>query len=243
MSAPQPFGSHVGFHLIAAELLPLCFTLEDSFQLHGMSWIVWDVDNQDFYEKRDLYRCSIVAAHECDILDRSIPFGNLHERVSTQVFFSAQDFHQILAFQPIQKDLSALPCKEARVFLTSIEGDEPSVGPVGSIEVAVPFMSFRKVTDRARYGAARHGKRVVTLHPSLLYIKAALLTLEQCIEHESDLIRRQAFVHHHERLQQMRNIRSEWMHQHKQYVGIASYSKDTYIVHVGIHPSIYQEAA
>jgi hypothetical protein len=206
---------------------------------YGVCWILWDVEQQAFYEQRDLYRCRVVAVHEYDILDRVIPYGDLRQRESLPIFFSAHELRQSLATDSKSEPV----CKKAQAFITNIPGDGLGTSPVSTIDVAVPFSTFCQLADRVRDDATHHGKHVVTLHAYLFYLKAVLFTLGEQIQHEPDPARRRTLIHQRKRIQQMRSIRSQWRDQHKQYVSVEQHSHDTYIVHVGLHSSIYEKVA
>lgn len=243
-----------GYHLLRAEALPLHFwqssddsletvtrleELRDSMQSYGVCWIIWDAEQESLYQARDLYRCSIISVAAYDILDRGIPYGDLHERASLPLFFSASEFEQILETSPFQQQ----PITEARAFLISTSGDKPGNEPEDFIEVMVPVTAFCAVADRARSGAVQRGERTVLLHRYFLYLKAALLALHQGLKQETDPELKQALAHQLKQLRHMRDIRDTWKHQHKQYIHVDHHSQDEYIVHVGLHSSLVQEAA
>jgi hypothetical protein len=244
-----------GYHLLAPEAVPLRFwqtqgedqetiaclrALQCSLQDYGVCWVIWDTQQQAFYEQRDLYRCSIVTVDEYDILDRAIPYGDLRNRASLPIFFSAQEFQQIMALDSHKQEPA---CKKACAFVTDIPGDGLGKSPIGTINVTIPSTTFCRVVESAREDAAQRGKPIVTLHAYLLYLQAALLVLDEQIQHEPDRARRRTMIQQREQLQRMRAIRSQWRHQHKQYVEVSQHSHDMYIVHVGLHPSVCQQVA
>ena len=101
-----------GYHLIDPAALPNGFwqttdedqetitrikILERSLQRYGVCWLVWNADKKALYERRDLYKCTVVRVVEHDVIQgNAIPCGDLRRRESLPIFFPAAQFWQII---------------------------------------------------------------------------------------------------------------------------------------------------
>lgn len=228
-------------HLLPSEGIPVCvqpdITLRESLERYQACWLIWDEHKQAFYEDRDLYFCQLVPVDECDFLkERILPSSDLHLRTAYPIFFSASEFAATLEYQ-CERTPKAGPMPIP--YFIRIPGDGDGDDPVSTLEVTVPFAVIEQVAAREQRKAHLRGRRQARLYPSLLFLRASLVALQEQLQSACDQEQRSALSADIMHVRKVLALRDHWLSQHQYYTAVTTIDTSTCTLRVGLPAVLY----